>query len=274
MRMRPASGRSKPAIMRRLVVLPHPDGPRSEKNSPLRTSSETSSTAATSSKRFAEAVERHGLRAFVHGPSSRSTHDRRSPSAASRSSRPRYWIESSPSAAAASRQPAASESTVCGTEPSARAFFDQPNDSLRPGPVALLDERPEVVVVPYARPDLVPEGRHLLERGIERPVERPLGALEPGREPCELRLERLDAPVLGVREGRPQQLLPRREVVVDERARHAGLERDVPDAERVRALRHDHAAGCAEDVVDAVGGRASRGCGRRQVAPFRQARVS
>jgi hypothetical protein len=31
----PASGLSKPAIIRRRVVFPHPDGPRREKNSPL-----------------------------------------------------------------------------------------------------------------------------------------------------------------------------------------------------------------------------------------------
>ena len=52
MTMRPASGRSNPAIMRSVVVLPHPDGPSSEKNSPLPISSDTSSTAVTSSNDF------------------------------------------------------------------------------------------------------------------------------------------------------------------------------------------------------------------------------
>jgi hypothetical protein len=33
-RMRPAVGSSNPAISRSVVVLPHPDGPSSEKNSP------------------------------------------------------------------------------------------------------------------------------------------------------------------------------------------------------------------------------------------------
>src|SRR3954470_21100917 len=41
------SGISKPAIMRRLVVLPQPDGPSSEKNSPALMSSVTASTATT-----------------------------------------------------------------------------------------------------------------------------------------------------------------------------------------------------------------------------------
>src|SRR4051812_5598449 len=44
--MRPASGISKPATMRSVVVLPHPLGPSSEKNSPSPISSVTSSTAA------------------------------------------------------------------------------------------------------------------------------------------------------------------------------------------------------------------------------------
>ena len=33
-RISPAVGRSKPAIIRSVVVFPHPDGPSSEKNSP------------------------------------------------------------------------------------------------------------------------------------------------------------------------------------------------------------------------------------------------
>ena len=45
-------GSSKPAIMRSVVVLPQPDGPSIEKNSPSWISNETSSTATTSSKRF------------------------------------------------------------------------------------------------------------------------------------------------------------------------------------------------------------------------------
>ncbi len=49
-RIRPPVGSSKPPIMRRVVVLPQPDGPRSEKNSPARISSDTPSTAATSPK--------------------------------------------------------------------------------------------------------------------------------------------------------------------------------------------------------------------------------
>jgi hypothetical protein len=44
----PASGRSKPAISRNVVVLPEPDGPSSVKNSPRRTSRSMPSTAATS----------------------------------------------------------------------------------------------------------------------------------------------------------------------------------------------------------------------------------
>ena len=51
-RMRPLVGSSKPAIMRSVVVLPQPDGPSIEKNSPSWISNETSSTATTSSKRF------------------------------------------------------------------------------------------------------------------------------------------------------------------------------------------------------------------------------
>ena len=46
----PAVGSSKPASMRSSVVLPQPDGPSSEKNSPRRMSNETSSTALTGPK--------------------------------------------------------------------------------------------------------------------------------------------------------------------------------------------------------------------------------
>ena len=50
--MRPESGRSKPPSILRSVVLPQPDGPRSEKNSPLPTESVTSFTAVSAPKRF------------------------------------------------------------------------------------------------------------------------------------------------------------------------------------------------------------------------------
>src|SRR5690606_25331318 len=44
--------RSKPATSRSVVVLPHPDGPRSEKNSPSSMRRSTLSTAATSPNLF------------------------------------------------------------------------------------------------------------------------------------------------------------------------------------------------------------------------------
>src|SRR5919108_4543467 len=50
--MLPASGRSKPATIRSVVVLPHPLGPSSEKNSPSAISSDTSSTALTPPNRL------------------------------------------------------------------------------------------------------------------------------------------------------------------------------------------------------------------------------
>src|SRR5438874_12924340 len=51
-RIRPRSGVSNPAIIRRVVVLPHPDGPSIEKNEPPGISKETSFTATTSPKAF------------------------------------------------------------------------------------------------------------------------------------------------------------------------------------------------------------------------------
>lgn len=45
-RMRPAVGSSNPAISRSVVVLPHHDGPSSEKNSPPETDRSILSTAA------------------------------------------------------------------------------------------------------------------------------------------------------------------------------------------------------------------------------------
>src|SRR3954447_4478711 len=52
MRMSPLVGCSKPAIMRIRVVLPQPEGPRIEKNSPGATLNVTSSTAAWLPKRL------------------------------------------------------------------------------------------------------------------------------------------------------------------------------------------------------------------------------
>src|SRR5882724_10854919 len=48
----PVSGFSKPAIMRRVVVLPQPEGPNRPKNSPCSTSRETSATARVAPKFF------------------------------------------------------------------------------------------------------------------------------------------------------------------------------------------------------------------------------
>src|SRR5258706_15040092 len=50
--MIPALGGMKPAIMRKVVVLPQPEGPSSDTNSPEASSSVTSETAAVSPKRF------------------------------------------------------------------------------------------------------------------------------------------------------------------------------------------------------------------------------
>ena len=50
--MRPLVGSSKPASMRISVVLPQPEGPRRQKNSPRKMSRERSSTATASPKRF------------------------------------------------------------------------------------------------------------------------------------------------------------------------------------------------------------------------------
>ena len=54
-RISPSSGCSKPAIIRSDVVLPHPDGPSSERNSPVLTWKETAFTAVRSPNRFVTA---------------------------------------------------------------------------------------------------------------------------------------------------------------------------------------------------------------------------
>ena len=51
-RTRPTEGSSKPAIMRKVVVLPHPDGPSIVKNSPLRIVRSRSRTTGLSPNRF------------------------------------------------------------------------------------------------------------------------------------------------------------------------------------------------------------------------------
>src|ERR1700729_3686156 len=52
----PGVGPSNPATSRSVVVLPHPDGPSSEKNSPPATCRSIASTATTSSKRLVSAT--------------------------------------------------------------------------------------------------------------------------------------------------------------------------------------------------------------------------
>ena len=56
---RPAVGSSKPAIIRSTVVLPEPDGPSIEKNSPSRISRSRSSTAVTDAERLRDALQPH-----------------------------------------------------------------------------------------------------------------------------------------------------------------------------------------------------------------------
>src|SRR6185369_15786139 len=53
--MVPAVGVSRPAIVRRVVVLPQPEGPRRTMNSPLATARLRASTAIVSPKRFSRA---------------------------------------------------------------------------------------------------------------------------------------------------------------------------------------------------------------------------
>ena len=72
-RIRPAVGSSKPAIIRNVVVLPEPDGPSIEKNSPSRTSRSRPATAMTSPQRFTTPSSRTaagggGLGRIGHGP--------------------------------------------------------------------------------------------------------------------------------------------------------------------------------------------------------------
>src|SRR5690348_13838535 len=54
-RISPSSGCSKPAINRSEVVLPQPDGPRRDRNSPLRTFSVTALTAVSEPNRLVTA---------------------------------------------------------------------------------------------------------------------------------------------------------------------------------------------------------------------------
>ena len=56
--IRPLVGSSKPPIIRSVVVLPQPDGPRSEKNSPARISRDTRSTASTGPNALASSTSR------------------------------------------------------------------------------------------------------------------------------------------------------------------------------------------------------------------------
>src|SRR3954451_4422032 len=82
-RMRPASGSSKPAIIRSVVVLPQPEGPRSAKNSPGSIFKSMPSTArvvpsklfSTRSRRTSAAVR--GLSFIATGPNQSAAQDAR-----------------------------------------------------------------------------------------------------------------------------------------------------------------------------------------------------
>src|SRR5918996_3835722 len=71
-RMRPSVGRSSPAIIRSIVVLPHPDGPRKEISFPGGSSRSTPSTAITSSNRLTSPSSLSPPRASTFAPVDRS----------------------------------------------------------------------------------------------------------------------------------------------------------------------------------------------------------
>src|SRR5688572_10023572 len=62
---RPSVGRSSPAIIRSIVVLPHPDGPRNEISLPGGSSRSTPATAVTSSNRLTSPSSRRPPRASM-----------------------------------------------------------------------------------------------------------------------------------------------------------------------------------------------------------------
>src|SRR5881628_1243099 len=66
--MVPSEGSSKPPIMRRLVVFPHPEGPRRLKNSPCSISRVRSSTATTSANRLVTRSSRTSASAMATPP--------------------------------------------------------------------------------------------------------------------------------------------------------------------------------------------------------------
>ena len=67
----PASGCSKPAIIRSVVVLPQPEGPSSEKNSPAPISRSSPSTASSSPNRLTRPLQARGPRSSSCRPSGR-----------------------------------------------------------------------------------------------------------------------------------------------------------------------------------------------------------
>ena len=238
--------------------MPQPDGPSSEKNSPLPISSDTSSTAATSSNVFLHTLEDDGLRAERHCdelPLEARREERASAVAVEQAE-----IEDRVESVGSGGEPPTRSLRVDSARDGAvlATFVEQADDPVGPRPVALLDERPKLLVVAKTRPHLVPERGRLLELGVDRPKERALGALGARREGRELGVESDDAKVLGVRERRAKQLLASGEVVVDERAGHARLLGHGADPEVARPTGDDHTTRRAQDLVD------SRSCCRRR----------
>src|SRR6476660_2615252 len=79
----PESASSRPATARRIVLLPHPDGPSSTRNSPSAIRSETSATASTLPKRLTRCLIRMSAtpfppsvrRSLLERPGHRSLHE-------------------------------------------------------------------------------------------------------------------------------------------------------------------------------------------------------
>src|SRR5262249_33511643 len=95
--------------------------------------------------------------------------------------------------------------------------------------------------------------------GVDTDEQGPLEPLGTRREAGDLVLDELIEPALGERERATQQLLARREVVVDERFRDARLLGHTGHPQTVCTFTNDDAAGRLEDRDDAVGLRWGRG---------------
>ena len=254
--IRPVSGRSNPAIIRSVVVLPQPDGPSSEKNSPCRNrqrhvvdgedvaSTDLLTPSSTTPSAVPPAVTAPALASCSRAGAAGPVGGRRGPGRASSRARPRPRRAVVPPRGDDVRRDRAV----------AASLVDERGEPLHPRAVGLADERAKLGVDPQAAPDLVPQSTVLVERLVRvergrRGTARPAGRL---RRCGRAGLDGLVPALARERERGSHELLPSSRSSSGAAPSTHRPPGDVGHTQAVRSVAHDDTARRLQDVGDAV----------------------